>query len=376
MEIKATQSSKFANILANDVLDKLKGQNEKFNRFESFDKPSKSIFIGTLGDVVEDKQITSNNKSDVKNNSLSLKYLLKDIKDNITVIPTLSVYYRVYPTYEEQIEHLNLEDYEKTDSIPLAHIWVRKDLKFKPLSMALENDEQFLDFENVISEIKDEPEFYGLGVEIPFESLESEDKFLRAIEVLKDKKAEPNLNWQCKIYVEKENFTQKNEDLSLIEVGMVNDTKENYRYETFLFNCQLEISLNKNDIIPFNYNYSYENKLESYQSDLRCLNCHANLNKSQNKILTESYAEFKQPKIVPKSTIEGVDLGFEVLSKKESIQELEKLHDLMLKHYEKCKQSKSTSDSDYEKSLNDFYEMQIRFNQGIKLLKSDKKSFK
>jgi uncharacterized protein YbaR (Trm112 family) len=375
LEIKATQYSNFANILANDVLDKLKGQHKKFERFESFDKPSKSIFIGTLGDVVEDKQITSNNKSDVKNNSLSLKFLLKDIQDDVSVIPKLSVYYRVYPTYEEQIEYLDLDNYEKNDSIPLAHIWVRKDLEFKPLSLALENDEQFLDFENIISEIKNEPEFYGLGVEIPFESLESEENFNKAIQVLKDKKTEPNLNWECKIYVEKENFSQNKKDLNLIEVGMVNETKENFRYETFLFNCQLEISLNNNEIVPFSYDYSYENKLESYQSDLRCLNCHADLIRSQNKILTESYADFKQPKIVPKSSIEGVDLGFEVLSKEEGIQELEKLHDLMLKHYEKCQKSKLASDSDYDKSLNDFFEMQIRFKKGVKLLKSNEKAF-
>ena len=154
MEIKAKDYSNFANILAEEILNKLKGQHERFERFESFDKPSKSIFIGTLGDVVEDKQITSNSKSDLKNNGLSLKFLLQDIQDNITVIPKISVYYRVYPTYKEQIEYLDLDNYEKNDSIPLAHIWVRKDLEFEPLSLALENDEQFLDFENVISEIK------------------------------------------------------------------------------------------------------------------------------------------------------------------------------------------------------------------------------
>lgn len=375
MEIRTSQYSKFTNILANEVLTKLKGQNKKFERFESFDKPSKSIFIGTLGDIVEDKQITSNNKSDLKNNSLSLKFLLKDIQDNITVIPKLSVYYRVYPTYEEQIDYLNLDDFEKTDSIPLAHIWVRKNLQFDPLSMALENDVQYLDFENIISEIKNKPDFYGLGVEIPYESLESKEKFIEAIDVLKSKKTEPNLNWECKIYVEKDNFIQNNEDLNLIEVGMVNKTNENPRYETFLFNCQLELLLNNNEIIPFNYDYSYENNLQSYQSDLRCLNCHANFIKSRNKILTENYAVFKQPKIVPKSSIEGLDLGFEVLSKGNGIKELEKLHHLMLTHYNKCIESKSVNDSKYNQSLKDFNEMQIRFNKGINLLKSDKKAF-
>lgn len=374
MEIKTTQYTKFANILANDVLNKLKGQHDNFSRFESFDKPSKSIFIGTLGDVIEENKLTSTSKSDVKNNSLSLKFLSRDIKDNITVIPKLSVYFRVYPTFEEQMEYLDLDNYESGDSLPLAHIWARKDLEFKPLSLDLQNGEEFLDFENIISEIKNEPDFYGLGVEIPYESIESEENFLKAIELLKKKKIEPNLNWECKIYIEKEKFTQNHKDLHLIEVGMVNETKENNRYETFLFDCKLEISLNNNEIIPFNYNYSYENNLKSYQSHLRCLNCHADFNKSENKIFTESYAQYKQPKIVPKSSIEGVNLDFGALSKENGIKELEKLHELMLIHYDKCKQS--VSDSEYEKSLNDFDEMQIRFYEGIELLKSDKNAFK
>ena len=82
MNIKATQYSKFTDILANDVLYKLKGQHKNFERFESHDKPSRYIFIGTLGDVIaEDKIVATTSKSTVKNNSLSIKFLLEDIKD-------------------------------------------------------------------------------------------------------------------------------------------------------------------------------------------------------------------------------------------------------------------------------------------------------
>ena len=53
MDIKATQYSNFADILANDVLEKLNGQHENFERFESHDKPSKTIILGTLADKIK-----------------------------------------------------------------------------------------------------------------------------------------------------------------------------------------------------------------------------------------------------------------------------------------------------------------------------------
>lgn len=374
MDIKATQYSKFADILANDVLNKLKGKHENFERFESFDKPSKSIFIGTLGDVIDEDKIASTTKSTAINNSLSLKFLLEDIKDKITIIPKLSVYYRVYPTYKEQIEYLEQNNYEESESVPLAHIWKREDLEFKPLSLSIKNDEQYLDFEQIISEIKKQPDFYGGGAEISSESIKDEEKFREAILALK--KSVPNLDWTSKIYIEEEEFTQNNENLHLIEVGLVNETQENPRYETFLFDCHLEISLYNNDVTPFNYDYSYENNLKSYQSDLRCLNCHAKLEKAENKIYTENYAEYKQPKIVPKSSIKGINLDFDILSEDNALKELEKLHNSMIEHYNACKQSTLVNYSEYEKSLKEFSEMQNRFYQGIELLKSNENAFK
>lgn len=376
MEIKANKYSKFANLLTKDVLDKLKGQHKKFERFESFDKPSKSIFIGTLGDVIEEEKIASiTSKPNVKNNSLSLKFLLKDIKDKITVIPKLSVYYRVYPTFKEQTNYLEQNNYEKSDSVPLAHVWERKDLEFEPLSLALEIGEQFLDFKPIISDIKNQLDFYGMGSEISPEAIEDEKKYKEAIESLKTKKSGPKLDWACKIYVEVDKFTQNNEDLHLIEVGMVNETTENYRYETFLFDCQLEILLQNNEIIPFRYEYSYENKLKAYQSNLRCLNCHGDLKKSENKIITESFAEFNQPKIVPKSSVKDINLDFKVLSEDNALIELEKLYKLMIKHYNNCKQSNIVNFFEYENSLTDFNEMQNRFLHGIEILKSNKNAF-
>jgi hypothetical protein len=377
MDIKATQYSKFTNILANDVLEKLKGHHINFDRFESYDKPSRSIFIGTLGDVMEeDKIIATTNKSIEKNNSLSIKFLLKNIKDIITVIPKLSIFYRVYPTYKEQIKYINEKNLNKNDSLELAHIWMRKDLKFESLSLSIESGEHYLNFEKIIEKIKDESNYYRSGSQVSWESVENEEKFNENIEFFKNKNLEPNFKWECKIYTDEEKFNQNGEDLHLIEVGLVNETKENFRFETFLFNCQLELLLNDNDIVPFKYEYTHENSYKSYESYLRSLNCHADYLKSEKKILTESFARYYQTKIVPKSSLPNINIDFEVLAGDNAIDELEKLYNSMTEHYYNCKKYSNKNNPEYDKSLNGFNEMKERFHEGIILLNSDNDAFK
>ena len=265
---------------------------------------------------------------------------------------------------------------DKNDSLQLAHIWKRKDFKFEPISFLIETGEQYLDYEEIITKIKNDPDFYRSGNELSWKSIENKDKFNETIEFLKNKNIEPNLNWECKIYVDEETFTQNKEDLHLVEVGMVNETKENLKFETFLFDCQLEILLNENEITPFKYEYTYDNSFKSYKSYLRCLNCHATYSKSEKKVITESFAKYQQPKLIPKSSLAGLNIDFEVLSEDNSLKELEKLHNLMIDHYNNCRKSSRINNSEYNQSLKSFNEMIERFHNGIELLNSDKNALK
>ncbi|QUH22370.1 hypothetical protein HYG87_00610 [Methanobacterium alkalithermotolerans] len=375
MDIKANQYTKFTDILAYDVLEKLKGKHDKFDRFESFDKPSKTFILGTLADKSKDDEITlKRKKTSVKNSSLSVKFLLEQFKDPITVIPSLSVYYRVYPTFEEQINFIKSKNLEDDKTVPLARIWKRKDLKFNPISLKIDDLDHYLDFEVVIGDIRLEEDLYLSGTEIPISSLENDSTFYSHIDSLKNKKIIPNFKWECRLYLEKDKLLHHQEELLLVELGMVNETEENNRYETFLFDCQMEIELNKNEIKPFIYNYNYENYLKSYESHLRCLNCHANYNPSENRITTQSYAKFNQIKVSPRNSIKDLKFDFKSLMQDSGLEKLQKLQDLMENHYEDC--LGSNYDLEYLNSLDNFKNMQERFKNGLEILKSEKNIFK
>ena len=305
---------------------------------------------------------------------MSVKFLLKDFKDKISVIPILSVYYRVYPTYEEQVTFIKEKNFEEDDQVPLAHIWKRKDLKFDPISFNINDLDRYLDFDGFIEAIKLDEDFYLSGSEISKDSLENEDVFHNVIDSLKNKKTIPNFKWECRVYLEPDKFSQNNQEMLLVEVGMVNETLESPQYETFLFDCQMEILLNGNDIKPFVYDYNYENYLKSYESYLRCLNCHANFKSLENSITTQSFAKFNQIKISPKTSINDLDLDFDSLSQGTGLNKLKKLHDLMENHYNSC--DGLITDSEYLDALENFKEMEYRYKKGIDILKSDEKALK
>ncbi|MGC9517487.1 MAG: DEAD/DEAH box helicase family protein [Methanomicrobiales archaeon] len=368
----ASAYNKFTELMVRDVLDKLQGKHASFERIITREKPSRSIFVGSLGDL-EEEEITNYNKIRLKNNSLSVKFLLEDYKENITVIPTLSVYYRVYPTYEEQLNFVNNMKFEKKADVPLAKIWVRKIISFDPADFH-EKTEHYLNFSEIIGSITNSKDFYHSGNLIPYKSLKNESDYKNTLKSLKNKQM-IKLDWKCKIYMDLERFEQNNKNLNLIELSMVNETVPNFKYETFFFDCSLEILLNNNIIVPFEYDYKYEDIPKSYSSYLRCINCHANFNFNQNKIMTESYARFKQPKISPKTSAGDLSLTFNNLSKEKCLNDLNKLYSLMEEHYSNCSKSANT-DLEYFDSLKNFEKMKKRFLDGISLLKDNKKAFK
>jgi hypothetical protein len=73
--------------------------------------------------------------------------------------------------------------------------------------------------------------------------LESSEKYYSKIQDFEQLIAD--FKWKADIRVEVEDFVQNNEILYLISVSLVNNTPQD-RYETFLFNCNLEIFFGSN----------------------------------------------------------------------------------------------------------------------------------
>ncbi|MCJ7572397.1 MAG: hypothetical protein MUO82_11090 [Candidatus Thermoplasmatota archaeon] len=381
---KISSYNKFVELLAKDVLSKLDGTHNDFTRFELPDKPSKIIVLGTLADKSKDRSIvgdTNRTLTSVKNNSLSVKFLIRDSSGSIKVKPSLSLFYRVYPTFDEQIKFIsdNYEEYQDNENVDLARVWKRYNFIHPVIELTLseENIDNTLDLKYAINDIRKDKNIYSEGKNIPFSSLDKESLYAEAINRIKGETSH-SFGWNCRIHLQIEEFVQNEEKLNLITVSMINDTEENKGYETFLFDCNLEIDLMGKEPIPFKYEYEYEGFNFEYSNPLRCLNCHADFN--GKKINTLHFASFSQEKIIPKLSSDTLIISFEELvNSSKNIALLEKLNKEMqtyLNDYKKI--SKIKNKEKHERDLNHFEKIATRFTEGINVLKNNtnaKKSF-
>lgn len=373
-------SNRFIEIMAEEVINKLDGTHSDFLRIENPDKPSKIIILGTLGDISKDYSIGvgTERTSSVKNNSMSVKFLTNMSEGTLKIKPSSSLYYRVYPTWEEEKSYAEKTYESFNKKVGLAKIWRQYDCQFEPLFFDISRAhlEHPLDFKSFTHFIQNDENTYKTGKEIDLECLESSTTYEDTIKEFNTKKT-PNFDWEGRILLDVESFIQEGEMLQLITVTLVNDTEESNRYETFFFNCNLEIELNSVDITPFRYEYEYEGNSYSYANTLRCLNCHANYDKENNKIVTKHSAESYQKKLIPKDKIDTLSFSFEDLSSEGSLNLLEELHNLMQGYITNYKGSqKYTGDERYRKSTDHFEKITKRFLEGVNTLKTNSNAAK
>mgnify|MGYP000070602420 CR=1 FL=1 len=160
-----TPSNNFIEIMAENVLSKLDGSHPDFSRLEVPDKPSKGIILGTLGDSSKDYSVgigTERTLTSVKNNSMSVKFLARG--DGILKVkPSLSLYYRVYPTWEEERSYVKRTYDELDKTVELARIWKKHECHFEEISFNLTPSEHPLDFKPFIHQIKSDKSTYKTG---------------------------------------------------------------------------------------------------------------------------------------------------------------------------------------------------------------------
>ena len=382
MSVKNSDYEYFSCLLVKDVVDKLLGCHENFKRFH-VQRPSDDIFVGNIAEHIDPNDENNQFESLYKTSSQSVNFLVKQIREDISVDINMYIYYRVYPTYDEQIKHyINRENSKRCKLVP---IWKRKAINFFEI-MNRDVKEVNLDFSKYLKEIRDDEDLLLKPTYIPKNCLDSKESYELQIAELKNESSKFDLDWEVKLDLSDRKFTQNNEKFSLVIISLINNTLEknfldresrtkDIYFEPNLFDVHMDVNLNGNQIVPFKYEYTYDSYPKTSYSDVRSLNCNARYVEKENVIRTRGFSEYKQDKVSPKSSIPNIDISFGMMSRKEGLKELYALHGLMKEHLENCK-SVGEKDKEYSDALHDFDLMQQRFKDGIDLLSSDSKVFK
>ena len=384
MEIKGVNMSeliyeKFGKILSNDVVQKLVGAHDDFKITKHHSLPSKNILIGALLPKSVELNDSIGNSKDL--NSISVKCLVEEEAFPINVDISFSVFYRIFPSFEQQAEGIKKQGNKKNYS--MERVWKRKDFIISNLSIDPSNpDNVELDLNDLIKEIKEDPNVVKVERKIPSQFMESNEKFDEFLDKQREDAFGFRYAWNMYVKPKVRYFSQDNNEYLLLELFLVNNTIDLSRedkalnlYDRTVFNPIMKINLNNNKLVPFHYEYKYDDQLKHYFGDLRCLNCHGKFNKDENYIETSNYVTFNQEKISPKSNVDYADISFKTLSSERGFLELDKIYIKMKEFYENALNSNS-DDVLYIKELKEFDEMKERFNENINLLRNNPRAAK
>lgn len=170
---------KFGKILSNDVVQKLVGVHDDFKIIRHHSLPSKNILIGAL--LPKPVESDSSIESSKDLNSISVKCLLDEISSPLNIDISFSVFYRIFPTFEQQLE--GIKEQKDKKSYSMERIWKRKDFSIYNLlvdPLNLNNIE--LDLSDLINEIKEDLNVVKVERKIPSHFMDSKEKFEEFLE--------------------------------------------------------------------------------------------------------------------------------------------------------------------------------------------------
>ena len=370
---------KFGKILSNDVVQKLVGAHDEFKITQHHSLPSKNILIGALLPKAIESDVGGNSKD---LNSISIKCLFEEEIHPITIDLSFSIFYRIFPSFEQQIKGIKEQGNKKNYS--MERIWKRKDVSISNLDIDSSNSNNIeLDLSHIIEEIKSDINVVKSETKIPNTVMESEKVFEEFIDKLRKEPFDFKYTWNMYLKPKTRFFSQDDNKYLMLELFLVNNTmeldnddKSRNLYDRTIFNPIMKIDLKNNKLIPFHYEYEYDDQVKEYFGDLRCLNCHGIYDKEKNFIKTSNYVTFDQEKISPKSDVDYADISFKTLSSERGFLELDKIYIKMKEFYENATNSNSSEDEIYLKELDEFNEMKEKFNDNIKLLRTNSNAAK
>ena len=370
---------KFGKILSNDVVQKLVGAHDDFKIVQHHSLPSKNILIGALLPKSPESDIYIRNSKEL--NSISVKCLVTDEVCPIDIDISFSVFYRVFPSFEQQLK--GIEEQWNKSAYSMERVWKRKDFSINNLNIDPNCSENIeLDLTKLIAEIKEDSDVVKVDKRIPAEVMQSKEKFEEFLDNQREFHFDFNYVWNMYVKPKVRFFSQNDEEYLLLELFLVNNTidlsKDNDAfnlYDRTVFNPIMKINLKDNKLVPFHYDYNYDGQFKEYYGDLRCLNCHGKYDAVDNSIKTSNYVTFDQNKISPKSDIGYADISFKTLSSERGFLELDKIYIKMKEFYDMAI-ANQTNDPVYLEQLNEFNEMKERFNENINLLRNNSKAAK
>ncbi|AZN39556.1 hypothetical protein [Paenibacillus albus] len=275
MSLNRLHELKLSEYLVEKITEKASGKNHNYCYF---DRPRNKYFSGSLSVVKQDdsgQPIDDHFSRRIAPNAvgMDIKIAFNEDIPIIKVAPQFSIYYRVFPTFAEQSEMLELQSIEQADENEKAEEDEEKErdeflIKFKrllitcePIDINLMNDVEErmhkIELADYIGDIRNDPDVFrskGKGKhQVP--SFSNPGEYDRFMQALKEKYSDVKLpDWNISLHFKKKKVEDGEYQLSVL---LRNDTpdegKSDKNYiDGYIFEAQIETQLGSNEPLFLN----------------------------------------------------------------------------------------------------------------------------
>lgn len=298
--------------LSDYVTSRLTGADNSCKRVFRDNNPSKFIIVGSLANVIEDAGVR---RSSVQESSITLKFKM----DNPRLLK-VHVHYSIY------VEDTMTEE-EKATHPKLNKAWNRIDYR-DVFELDPNGDKRKLSFD---------AKAIGNG----YDAVAS-----------------------CS--------SERLDDTNQVTIRIQNDSSSKYP-DRYLFNVWIKVEVSKEELTPYKYEYYYEKLKQSFEHEVRTINCTADFNDDKTVLITSPIPKFEQNKEKLKTSDKGFEFRFDQLASEQCLDYVEE-YSFILEDYlneYKLLDVKPEKREEFDQALESFELICNEYRVGLDLMKKD-----
>lgn len=294
------------------VTSRLTGADDSCRRVFRDNNPSKFIIVGTLANIIEDAGIR---RSSVQESSITLKFKTNNIRPL-----KVRVYYSIY--VEDR-----MTDEEKITYPKLNKAWNRMDYR-DVFELNPNGDKKKLSFD-----------------------YKARDSGYDAMA-------------SC--------FSEELDGANQITIRVQNDSSSKYP-DRYLFNVWMEVEISKKELIPYGYVYYYEKLKQSFEHEVRTINCTAVFNDDESLLVTSPTPVFEQNKEKLKTSDKGFEFRFDQLASEQCLDYIEKYGPILDGYLDEYRSTDIIPDKkkEFNRALQSFESICTEYEAGLDVMKKD-----
>ncbi len=354
------------------IKNRLLGKTNEYDRILD-NNPDSIIFVGKLQSKETSEKYTQY-KTIISPNSIGMVFnlVVKNPDPTIDVIVNFSIYYRVYPSFEEQKNATIREDIRK--------VWKKETIKTTFSCKVKEGSYNFKEeLKNKIKEAiegKSGKPYYetvyrakGNANFIPEKHLKSEEDFIKYLKSRNGKIYDIPYNIDLKV-----DITECNNHEFNINITLVNNTSsKSHVFCTTLFDPEIKIELKDNKLERQKLEFMHDDEGKIFDIPGKGINCSVEYDEESNIIKTTVIPTYKQKRLKPRSSVGKWTPYFKDLST-DPLPILDGIYSEM-ENYLNTLSKEKVADNELVKVMMEQFEDEIkRFRKGIEFLRRDEKA--